>query len=930
MPKILRDKILTTEEILEIYKKKSTNTDHVEATLAGGYLPAEALCGVATIFIKGFLGKDVTKVAGEINLINVTLTDYLLEHKNEHAETIVALQSLLYMHAPIKIGTINPFNFCFSELNRDPKKFNVYFYVDLVGDSCASTSLDRKDYNGVACSYHAYSTFPSQRFALEDFFMEHEYKGLRILSNGYNMIFCTTYLNPLMVDSDFIDFIRSISGHMVVDPCLFLESSALYGKLTNRRKELETIRQEYYDAIRELNSKISKIDKKRKRLEDIYVGNWHSKLTMNDLILKDKRIASIHSSLNQIFITTNLITIKPTKTWNISHEDIETLPQVFRYERFLGRFHIVINLDNKGYVIDVWYKNSTLSFEGHVSCCEAPHVFKEKTACMGNGIILMNKSIDDNDYYGAISSALSFLEHANHEDTAGKYYTRLPIIDNGKFVVGNDVTIDQDATSEIINCNGKSLFFIRDKDYVDSFPVVYSDLSSESLFGIFSNKGFRLLAEDEEDEDNINYDNCLDDNILDDCIDCDDMNCPHHDREEVSNARCFNSIHDNYIERIMRQCFNCSAFFDDCTMYHNGPFDTDFLDDIKHLMKFGTKESYLYGVTGHNRFARIQAEEIFSYLMNNKDATSLADLCIAVKDSPLVLRLLYDVAEGTTCFSEYAKNYLKEFAANLSNEIDVSNSFYVVLGMMYFFYHEEYDEGLESFQKLIYDSLNDFLFKKESDFEVKYAKLLFANALLYDVSLCNIKVIQILDTKKIMNEVNCRQSGLMDLATKPEQIYKLTFMLNFACQFALGGQPIAQNNISIFNIANTMTLSSDFLSKLRSLALSPFFLRMIELYEQFNNRNRETTYSYFSAPIINVTERLAFLALSPYDKTISRIKESYPSILAFLRTAIPKWTELAELIFEDEDFAITTILYASYTDICTRIQSSVVFDRIVY
>ncbi len=92
----------------------------------------------------------------------------------------------------------------------------------------------------------------------------------------------------------------------------------------------------------------------------------------------------------------------------------------------LGRFKISIK---KGADIPVCFLNLTRRVKGYGEGMNAPHVFPDGHACLGNAAETLNSLLVNHEYLGLVMYAIQYLESVNTDDSAGKHISNWPLAD---------------------------------------------------------------------------------------------------------------------------------------------------------------------------------------------------------------------------------------------------------------------------------------------------------------------------------------------------------------------------------------------------------------------------------------------------------------------------------------------------------------------
>ena len=90
----------------------------------------------------------------------------------------------------------------------------------------------------------------------------------------------------------------------------------------------------------------------------------------------------------------------------------------------IGAFDILIPTEGG----DIRWLNRTRQVTGYSTSMQAPHVFADGTACLGNVKDLFPRLIAQRDFSSALQVAIAFVEAVNVNDSAGQFIDRWPLV----------------------------------------------------------------------------------------------------------------------------------------------------------------------------------------------------------------------------------------------------------------------------------------------------------------------------------------------------------------------------------------------------------------------------------------------------------------------------------------------------------------------
>lgn len=193
-------------------------------------------------------------------------------------------------------------------------------------------------------------------------------------------------------------------------------------KFTEAETKIGDLSEVKSNLIEKLNSTIVSIEQWNLLIsqKDSIVSDIENKL--NQSIIDIKQIPKVkdveYGDNGELVVYTTMLDCVSDKTGDV-------------YE--IGEFEIHLNLnilnsgggtDGNSYI--KWF-NQTHKIDGYSENMNAPHVYADGRACMGNASVPMVELLTSMELVAAIGFAISFVENANESDEAGKYLANWPL-----------------------------------------------------------------------------------------------------------------------------------------------------------------------------------------------------------------------------------------------------------------------------------------------------------------------------------------------------------------------------------------------------------------------------------------------------------------------------------------------------------------------
>lgn len=179
-------------------------------------------------------------------------------------------------------------------------------------------------------------------------------------------------------------------------------------QISRGKREIRQKQQELVHKIREIQaaeSKVSKLSKGKFDAEDLdKFGQEYDKL------LSLPKVKQVDVWPGVIQVTTDLLFCQNPRTKKI-HE--------------IGKFLIKIDFGNDEPGVK-WF-NQTRQIDGYKCGMQAPHIFPEGQACLGNIETIIPELIANYEFSALIMLAIQFVESVNLDDDAGQYLENWPL-----------------------------------------------------------------------------------------------------------------------------------------------------------------------------------------------------------------------------------------------------------------------------------------------------------------------------------------------------------------------------------------------------------------------------------------------------------------------------------------------------------------------
>ncbi len=355
---------------------------------------------------------------------------------------------------------------------------------------------------------------------------------------------------------------------------------------TNKIEELERKARNNFDSAKkrfnefmQLRTIAEEAEKDAKALKvKIGEGTIKERVQLINWIHKHPRIESCSITDEYVDITVKPIILKPEACWNIPLEKVEKLPPVFQYDRFLGRMSIRY-YEKTGKLL---FRNHSATYNLYTPDCHAVHAWNRDNYCLGYLSTAIDMYQTNKDVISLITSLLLFFEQANHGDTAGRHYTRLPIVKEGSILLPEEWRISGKEEDIHLNLNNivcdTGMKTLHTMVNINDFPqkITFTDEDPCCLYGIYTDAGY---LERNDDGDDTNYLECHDNSDEQRCIECSDDECTFWNLDVYVAGRCYQEdavipkIENGEIDIPEEQtlCYikDCASELTNCLVCHN-------------------------------------------------------------------------------------------------------------------------------------------------------------------------------------------------------------------------------------------------------------------------------------------------------------------------------------------------------------------------
>jgi len=187
--------------------------------------------------------------------------------------------------------------------------------------------------------------------------------------------------------------------------------------LKESKKDLDLLKSEVVKYQQQLTKSIRELD----TIVNIEKGLTNEEFSKR--AIREYLSIQRNKNVKEVYFLNNNLTVYTHKIFcaNNPHKKIY----------YIGEFKLILRTDKGDDVIR--FHNLTQLINGYRLNQNAPHVFEDGHACLGNISNILPQLVGRGEYSTAISLAIEFLQAVNIDDEAGKHITNWPVVDQDTY-----------------------------------------------------------------------------------------------------------------------------------------------------------------------------------------------------------------------------------------------------------------------------------------------------------------------------------------------------------------------------------------------------------------------------------------------------------------------------------------------------------------